>query len=69
MKSGELRLARGFPTNNLYAFLVSPIVVTSSSSLALQPRSSLGLPYGLHDSYSTMWVISSTIDLVLDTLI
>jgi hypothetical protein len=41
----------------------------SSSSVALQPRSGLGLPCGFHDSYSTMWVISSTIDLVLHTLI
>jgi hypothetical protein len=40
-----------------------------SSSVALQPRSGLGLPCWFHDSYSTMWVISSTIDLVLHTLI
>jgi hypothetical protein len=43
--------------------------LSSSSSVALQPRSGLGLPYGFHDSYSTMWVISSTIVLVRDTLI
>jgi hypothetical protein len=42
---------------------------SSSSSVALQPRSGLGLPYGFHNSYSTMWAISSTIDLVLHTLI
>jgi hypothetical protein len=43
--------------------------VSSSSSVTLQSRSDLGLPCGFHDSYSTMWVISSTIDLVLHTLI
>jgi hypothetical protein len=45
------------------------ISLSSSSSVALQPRSGLGLPCGFHDSYSTMWVISSTINLVLHTLI
>jgi hypothetical protein len=42
---------------------------SSSSSVALQPTSGLGLSCGFHDSYSTMWVISSTIDVVLHTLI
>jgi hypothetical protein len=31
--------------------------LSSSSSVALQPRSGLGIPYGFRDSYSTMWVL------------
>jgi hypothetical protein len=35
----------------------SPCTVSFwSSSVALQPRSGLGLSYGFHDSNSTMWV-------------
>jgi hypothetical protein len=78
-KMGACRKSTG-NGNNFHEVLPSKVYwfkkkssSSSSSSVALQPRSGLGLPYlasltGFMID-SSMWVISSTIDLVLHTLI